>query len=265
MIAFPAMKAGKKLAQNCKKYGLCGYVAITCARKSGLRAAVPVYPPGLPHGVYLRAGTSDELVLEDVIFRQAYHADLPFAPRVILDAGANIGLSSIDFANRYPSARILALEPEPDNYALLVRNTRHYPSITAVHAALWNHDGEISVSSPDLKNETSGNWAFVTHEHHQKGVRVRAVSMASLLEEFGVRTVDLVKMDIEGAEIEVFQAANWVHRIRALAIELHDRYRTGCAAAVDAAMRDFVRKESPDSQSYDVIWYTRRSDAAVRL
>lgn len=183
--------------------------------------------------------------------------------------GANIGISPIYFANRYPSAKIIALEPEPGNYAMLVRNTRPYPSITPLQVALWNHDGEISISPYDPADELRKNWAFVTTESRNEGpnggVKVRAVSMESLLQELGLDTVDILKMDIEGAEIEIFQSADWIHRIRSLAIELHDRYRVGCSAAVDAAMEDFTRTQAPNARPHDVIWYTRKSDAPVPL
>ena len=57
-------------------------------------------------------------------------------PQVIVDAGANIGLASILFANRYPQAKILAIEPEHDNFNLLADNVRSYDNIVPLQAAL---------------------------------------------------------------------------------------------------------------------------------
>ena len=56
---------------------------------------------------------------------------------IVLDAGANIGASAIYFARRYPNARIFALEPEQENYDLLLRNTHRYHNIIPIKAALW--------------------------------------------------------------------------------------------------------------------------------
>ena len=54
-----------------------------------------------------------------------------------------------------------------------------------------------------------------------------------------VRTVDLVKVDIEGAEVELFQSPTWVDRVRSLVIETHDHLRPGCTAAAETAMQGF--------------------------
>lgn len=220
-----------------RKYGLLGILSLLILRSIRAANEVRIFPPGLPRSLRLRMKTSDELAFVEVILDQAYRFDLPFNPRVIIDAGANIGLASIYFANRYPDAKIIAIEPEPANYALLVKNVRRYPSIVPVNAALWNRDGEISVSLPDPATGATGNWAFYTHEGD--GVKVRALHMESLLREHGLDTVDLVKVDIEGAEVELFQSPAWVERIRSLVIETHDHLRPGCTSAVEAAMQGF--------------------------
>ncbi|MGC8548180.1 MAG: FkbM family methyltransferase [Acidobacteriaceae bacterium] len=230
------------MARPYRKYGLRGILSLLFLRSIGAAQEVKVYPPSLRHGLRLRMKTSDELAFVEVVLEHAYHFDLPFTPRVIIDAGANIGVASIYFANRYPEAKIFAVEPEPANYALLVKNLRRYPSIVPVHAALWSHDGEISVSLPDPSTGAVGNWAFFTHEG--EGVRVRALRMESLLKELGLDTVDFMKVDIEGSEIEIFESAGWVNHVRALAIETHDELRPGCTAAVVSAMRNFQRRDS---------------------
>jgi hypothetical protein len=61
--------------------------------------------------------------------------------------------------------------------------------------------------------------------------------MPELVARAGGETVGLVKIDIEGAELDVFSAdTTWLHRVDALAVELHDRYRPGCTAAVETAV-----------------------------
>ena len=63
--------------------------------------------------------------------------------------------------------------------------------------------------------------------------------MEELLDEAGIETLDLLKMDIEGAEFEVLTMApeRWLKRVRMIMVELHERYRTGCAAALDQVIR----------------------------
>ena len=55
--------------------------------------------------------------------------DLPFTPKTIVDAGANIGMASIFYSHRYPAAKIIALEAEGSNFAALCKNVEPYQNI----------------------------------------------------------------------------------------------------------------------------------------
>ena len=167
-------------------------------------------------------------------------------------------MASIYFTHRYPEAKIIAIEPEASNFAVLVKNVQPYPTIIPIHAALWNRDGEISVSEPDPSTGFSGKWGFVTHEG--PGVKVRAISMPTLMGEMGIRSVDLLKVDIEGAEKEVFEACTWIQDIRALMIELHDRFRPGCSEAVNSVMQGFSKL-----QRGEITLYVRRREMNSKI
>ncbi len=89
--------------------------------------------------VYVRTNTSDLEVAISSLYRREYdHIDLS-EPGVIIDAGANIGTSSIFFARKYPGARIFAIEPETSNFTLLKKNTRKYRNIVPIKAAIWGN------------------------------------------------------------------------------------------------------------------------------
>jgi FkbM family methyltransferase len=150
-------------------------------------------------------------------------------------------MASIYFAHRYPEAKIIAVEAEASNYAMLRKNTRHYPAITPIHGALWKCDGEISVQSPKDSNSDFGKWGFVTHEG--TGTKTRAMTMRTLMREMNIQVIDLAKIDIEGAEMEVFEDRDWLSATKCLMIELHDRFRPGCSEMVEAAMREFDREQ----------------------
>ena len=173
---------------------------------------------------------------------------MPFSPKVIVDAGANIGMASIYFTHRYPAAKIIAIEPEASNFAMLARNVRPYPAIVPVRAALWNRDGEISVCEPDPATGARGNWAFVTREG--PGIKVRAITIRTLMKEMQIQDVDLVKIDIEGAEKEVFESSDWLNTARCLMIELHDRFRPGCSEAVDSVAQRFSKLQRGGTTLY---------------
>ena len=70
-------------------------------------------------------------------------------PNLIIDAGANIGLASIVFAQRYPGARIVALEVDASNVVVLRKNVEAYRNVQVRHAALWPDDGFVRIVNPE--------------------------------------------------------------------------------------------------------------------
>ena len=229
---------GLKRYHNC--FGLRGVLAISSFRILGWPTELSVAHSNSSAPVYLRVRTTDISIYESILKDRdgnEYSFDLGFCPRTIIDAGANIGVVSIFFAMKYPDSKIIAVEAEESNFEMLQRNVAAYPNILPVHAALWSRDGEIAVGQPDPVVGAEGEWAFVTHEG--EGAKVRAITMRTLMKEAGIDTIDLLKMDIEGAEKEVFKSCDWVSSVRCLMIELHDRFMPGCSDAVDRAMAGF--------------------------
>ena len=92
--------------------------------------------PGVEAPFTIRRRTSDTWVVEQIFACQQYAGILPFAPKTIIDAGANIGAASCWLSREFPEANIVALEPDPENYELLVRNTRTNPRITTRQVGL---------------------------------------------------------------------------------------------------------------------------------
>jgi FkbM family methyltransferase len=229
------------------KYGMRGVLGISTHRLFG-RKEISVRAPGVRHLVRIRIKTTDEEVYRETLVRGQYAFALPFDPKTIIDAGANIGTASIYFARTYPRARIIALEPEPSNFALLRRNVAPYPRITPLRAALWGRDGEIGLGHPSPAASAREKWAFVTHEG--PGDRVRAVTLRSLMNEMDIHAVDVLKVDIEGAEKEVFEACDWMDRVRCMMIELHDRLKRGCSDAVNSAARGFSQLQRGEVTLY---------------
>jgi FkbM family methyltransferase len=163
---------------------------------------------------------------------------------VIVDGGANIGLTSIWFASKFPDARIIAIEPERSNYELLVRNVEPFPNVTTIHAALWCHSGTLVVEDPNDK----GAQAFQTREtadSSESVERVRCLTVTELMSEHDLERVDLLKVDIEGAEKEVFGSADaWIGSVGAIAVELHDRFKVGCSRSFYEAVTAFPLEEN---------------------
>ena len=180
----------------------------------------------------LRCPSSDVPTYEQVFLKHEYDFEVSRPPRFIVDAGANIGLASIYFASRFPEARIIAIEPENSNVAVLRLNTRDYPNITVFAGALWGRDETLHVIDNDY-----GKWGFMTapvgDAQAPPGVVTQdthGISVPSLMERYGIDRIDIFKIDIEGAEKELFaDCGAWIDRVDALIVELHDRMKPGCS------------------------------------
>jgi FkbM family methyltransferase len=185
----------------------------------------------LRRNIWLRPDTSDMDVFREV-FDECEYA-LPFIkiePRLVVDAGANIGLTSLYFATRFPQARIVAIEPETSNVELLRRNTAAMPNITVKAGALWPRKTSLS-----LVDENSAKWAFSVKEASTNGEQsiLPAITLPEILAEAGTNYIDILKLDIEGAEKELFShgSQEWLSKIGVIVIELHDRLVPGCSKA----------------------------------
>jgi FkbM family methyltransferase len=229
-------------------FGLYGVLAFLSHDFAGYPQEIRAKPRGIGTPLHVRMGTSDAWLCREILLRGQYALNLPFTPRTIVDAGANIGLASIYYARRYPQARIVSVEPEASNFDILCKNVADFPTISPVHAALWKSDGSVSVGERNSAANGSGKWGFVTYEG--TGAQVRAITMQTLMREHGIRSIDLLKVDIEGAERELFEECDWVDQVQALAIELHDRFRPGCSAAVQRAMSDFSTTQQGEVTLY---------------
>lgn len=135
---------------------------------------------------------------------------------VILDLGANIGLSVLHYKRQIPNARIIAFEPDPVFLPILQRNLAQNGAtdVQVIEAAAWISDGE----APWVVEGIDGSRLVDVPENHDNIVTVRTVDLASFLEQ----DVDLIKMDIEGAEHQVIShLANKLGNVKNLSIECH--------------------------------------------
>lgn len=193
--------------------------------------------------VRIRLKTSDLFVYQDIFAKKELDLDVPQAPRVIIDAGAYTGLSSVYFAARYPEARIIAIEPDKSNFTLLASNARAFPNIVPVEAALWKEETELSLHDPGRSH-----WGFQTFDS-ASGIdaaqRVPSVTIESIMRDHSIDFIDILKLDIEGSEIEVLDSSSrWIDKVGILIAELHDRFREGCEESFEAATSNFEYKKN---------------------
>lgn len=186
--------------------------------------------PNIPHPIFTRPGTSDQEVLKQIFFYNEYDIKLDFEPLIIIDGGANIGLATIYFKNRYPNAKIIAVEPNSENIAVLKTNVAKYDNIFVKQAGLWSKKARVKISD----KFGFGNWAFVLEECDNSDntqTLTDTVNIADIMIEYNLDHIDLLKLDIETAEKQVFKEnyIDWLPKTKVVVIELHDWMAKGCS------------------------------------
>lgn len=233
----------KNLRHYCRSFGWRGVEFALKTRTIKEPVEVEVFCPLAGRLVTLRLGTSDLDTYEKIFADREYHFEPRHSPRVILDAGANIGLASLFFAARFPEAKIIAIEPEESNFALLVRNTAAFPRIIPIQAALWGADTRVNVVDPGLDK-----WGFQARDAEKACPDVvchivAGMTVDRIMREHNLDFIDILKMDIEGGEIEVFNGGGvWLDRVGLLVAELHERYRPGCDRSLEQVADRFAER-----------------------
>jgi FkbM family methyltransferase len=202
--------------------------------------------PGIAQPIYLRPFTSDWTALRQVLEERDCDVPLNGEPRFIIDGGANIGLASVLLANKYPNARILAVEPHPDNALLLRLNCRGYSNVELVNSAIWSSNTYLEIANPD--SDIHGGFQVREVGPKKTPASFHAVTLTDLLERANATEIDLLKLDIEGAETEIFSRNHelWTNRVKTLVIEIHgdEAGKTVRRAMMDAGeFRESLRGE----------------------
>jgi FkbM family methyltransferase len=187
---------------------------------------------GLNRRVICRVGTTDIQEYQHLLGPKREIINLPRRPTVIVDAGANVGYSSLRFRIEFPDALIIALEPERDNIEQFKKNCRGDEKIILEEKALWRTNARLHIRLPDAAKN-----AFQVEEDPYGDVP--AVSVGDLLLRHKLPQIDLLKIDVEGSEKAIFQSpetAIWLESVDMILIETHDRYEEGCSYTVAQAV-----------------------------
>jgi len=151
--------------------------------------------------------------------------------RWIIDAGANIGDSTLRLRACHPEAKILAVEADADNHALLLKNCAGDAGLLPLHRALWYQSTTLRVRK---------TWAHVASRVSltEGGDEVQAVTVPELMQEYGMQRLDILKLDIEGAESKVFQMQDlsWLNQVQCIIFEVCDQDDSGNTAALVSAL-----------------------------
>jgi FkbM family methyltransferase len=164
------------------------------------------------HGV---DGPSCSAAFSDIFRQRHYEFAAPSpAPRII-DGGANIGLAVIFFKRLFPAARVTAFEPDPAVFAALQKNMQSFGlgDVELVKKALWTREGEL-----EFHGDGADGGRLHVAQDHGRSLRVETCRLHSHLSE----PVDMLKVDIEGAEVDVLlDCADRLHNVRNCFVEYH--------------------------------------------
>lgn len=171
-----------------------------------------------------------------------YHVPETLSPEVIFDVGANIGVVSLWLSEKFPGASIYAFEPIKENFELLRRNTADKKNIRIFSFGLSSDDRLTDFySNADANNlggfseyqrpndaDNLGNYSIA-----HKGIEIRSVS--AVLQELGLKRIDIIKVDTEGAEYEIIQSIpdGLLSEVSWIMGELHGRHTFETLARLD--------------------------------
>lgn len=191
--------------------------------------------------VGVRPYTGDVFILYEVFAFEAYFLPVaevtPETVHVIVDCGANIGLTSLYFSAHYPNAKILAIEPDPANYRLLCENVAADERISPVHAAVVG-----AATNTVFLSQGRQAWGnSLIEAGDAKSVEVPSVTLSQIISSYSLNQIDLLKVDIEGTEKHVFANPDFLDSVGFVVVELHGDY-TLQNFAVDIAPKGFVAR-----------------------
>jgi FkbM family methyltransferase len=186
----------------------------------------------IPTTLNLRGQTSDLSVTYTIVCHRDY--DFPEIRDVdyILDCGAYIGVSTLHLKNTLKPKKAIAVEPNPENFNLLALNCDNDDDIRCIHGAIWHDKKMLSIANPNAEK-----FSFQCSDSVSETASsiIEAHTMSELLADFKDGRI-LVKMDIEGAEKEIFaENSKWLGMIDYLIMEIHP----GCWKAVFDALANY--------------------------
>jgi hypothetical protein len=121
----------------------------------------------------------------------------------------------------------------------LRENTALYPNVTVLQAAIWHRKTFLKIV-----NQEDEKWAFQVQESECHEGSMEAITIEDIIESSSTGFIDILKLDIEGAEKEVFSSSQgWLDKVGILIVELHDKFKPGCSQSFYSAVSQFNFKK----------------------
>lgn len=211
--------------------------------------------------VFVRKHSSDLEVLESVLLNGEYKVAADGLLKnsnknnfSFIDAGGNIGLTTLFFYCYFPLSKFIVIEPDKENLAVLNKNLQANGVSGAIvlQKALWVSEETLIL---DNSFRDGKEWSLTVNalEHSRKddaNVQIEGISLQRICEEYHLAAIDLFKMDIEGAERFLFindRFMNAVNRyVKRMVIEIHDEFNIRDTIMQKMEAAGFLATESGD-------------------
>lgn len=142
----------------------------------------------------------------------------------IIDAGANVGYTSVLMKQFFPEAFLLIIEPDNNNVSQIRKNLENndIKNYDILESGLWSYDCWLHLKSD---RDNGNEWSFYVTES-KLPTELKAYSLSTILKDYPFSFIDVLKMDVEGSEKEIFKSKSDISQIlqrtRFLAMEIHD-------------------------------------------
>jgi FkbM family methyltransferase len=157
----------------------------------------------------------------------------------IIDAGSNIGLTSVYLSKYFPGSNFITVEPDTSNFESVSYNleANGIKNVAKIKGGLWSKNTNLKIVN-DFRDQK--DWSIRVEETNEDG-DLKAFSVNHLMKQNSFQIIDILKIDIEGSEKEVFTGANadvsFLSKTKCIAIEIHDEF--DCRAAINEILTHY--------------------------
>lgn len=235
-----------------KKEGLKAWLMLRKLRyqkegSCGQSSEVSLNLRSLQHPISVRPGTSDVETLMNNILREEYGVfDFVESPSWMIDAGSYIGDTSAYFLSRFPSLQVISLEPAPSSYELASKNLKPYGE--------RSHLQNIGLSFEEAVVKFSGSNTGAAIGDSDSAIDVTCKTIPSLLEEYNIGKLDILKLDIEGAEKSIFlsEPESWLSLVDLIIIEIH-------GPDIEEIVSEVLLRNNFSMKRFRSVWFCKRN------
>lgn len=188
-------------------------------------------------------------LFHEIFINKEYHFEPDRKNPIIFDCGANMGMATLYFKWIFPYSSIIAFEPNPNSYALLENNIRenNLENVQIFNLGLSNEEGEIPFYL-DVYNPGTLIGSIKRKRGGAGEISIETIKLSNFMAQHD--EIDLVKMDIEGAETEVVEdlvASGMIYRVKEFIIEYHHNI-----SGEDSHMAAFLKLFEANGFNYNI-------------